>query len=84
MDGSEKILDNYADGDAPLRDAVSYTFALSLSGFWRFSRSFSLYGELDLVRVLNPRNIKANPPASDLQFTLGISYILPPLSSGGR
>jgi hypothetical protein len=75
MDGSEDILDNYADPDALMRDAVSYTFALSLSGFWRFYRSFSLYGELDLVWILNPRNIKANPPASDLQCTLGLSYM---------
>jgi hypothetical protein len=74
MDGSEKVLDNYADGNAHLRDAVSYTTALSLLGSWHFYRTFSLYGELDLVWIVHPRNIRANPPVSDLQFTLGVSY----------
>jgi hypothetical protein len=84
MDGSEKILDNYADPDAHLRDAVSYTTALSLSGSWHFYRTFTLYGELDLLWIVNPRNIRANPTASDLQFTLGVSYAFSPPSGGLR
>jgi hypothetical protein len=65
---------NYADPHADQRDAVQYTSALSLLGSWNFWRNLSAYGQIDFVFVTNPRNIRSNPPAQDVQYTLGLSY----------
>jgi hypothetical protein len=76
---------NYADANAGARNAASVTTALSLMGEWQLAslpsldalpvvHSMSVYGQADLVIIKNPGNIKSNTLATDLQFTLGISY----------
>jgi hypothetical protein len=68
--------DNQADDNASKRDAASYTTALSLLGSWNLPwvRGLSVYGQADLVCVVNPGNRSENPPAWDLQMTMGVSY----------
>ncbi|MDR1894358.1 MAG: hypothetical protein LBQ61_06675, partial [Spirochaetales bacterium] len=73
-DPSYQYASNYADPAAVGRDAVSYTQALSLSGSWTFWGALALYGEIDLVHVIHPRNYSSSPPATDLQWTLGLTY----------
>jgi hypothetical protein len=67
-------VENYADPEAYKRDAVSTTAALSVSGFYRAGKRWELYGELNLVAVVNRGNRSGNPPALDAQVTLGTSY----------
>jgi hypothetical protein len=65
---------SYADPSAGMRDAVSYTSAFSLLGSRNVWRNFSVYGQVDLVYIVNPRNIQDNPPIQDIQFTLGLTF----------
>jgi hypothetical protein len=65
---------SYADPYAGLRNVVSYTSAFSLLGSLNFWRAFSVYGQIDLVHIVNPRNRKSNPPVTDIQFTLGLTF----------
>jgi hypothetical protein len=68
--------DNHADSQANLRDAPYYLTAFSVLGSWNFWRNAELYGQVDIVGIINPGNRKANAPIMDLQLTLGISYKL--------
>ena len=64
---------NYADPEARRRDAASVTTALSLSGTWDMLSFLALYGEADLVIVVNPHNYSGNPTAVDFQVVLGVT-----------
>ncbi|MDR3160722.1 MAG: hypothetical protein LBU28_03810 [Spirochaetaceae bacterium] len=71
--------DNYMDENADRRDAISYTTAFSLFGSYFLQTGLErtgleLYGQADVVWVIYPKNIKASPPATDVQLTLGVSY----------
>jgi hypothetical protein len=65
---------SYADPHSELRNAVSYLSAFSLLGSLNFWRNFSVYGQADLVHIVNHRNLASNPPATDIQFTLGLTF----------
>jgi len=36
----------------------------------------SLSGQVDFVHIINPGNMRSNPPVSDWQYAFGLSYSL--------
>jgi hypothetical protein len=68
--------ENHADPNSAQRDAPYYLTAVSFLGSVNLPwlKGFSLYGQADLVYVVNPGNLSYNPPATDLQLTMGVSY----------
>jgi hypothetical protein len=78
---------NHADPNAAVRNAPYYLTAFSILGSWNIGtlpslahipalRTLALYGQIDVVAIFNPWNIRENAPIADLQFTLGVSYQL--------
>jgi hypothetical protein len=80
--------ENHADADTrTTRNAPYHFIAFSLSGSWNVGslsvfqhiealNALSLYGQIDLLHIVNPGNRKENVPITDLQLTVGISYSL--------
>jgi hypothetical protein len=71
---------NNADTTASTRNAVSFTTALSLMGSWNifhdvpWIKNLAVFGQTDLVIIVNPGNRKENKPVTDLQVSLGVTY----------
>jgi hypothetical protein len=80
LDQNPKTASSLNTGASGERDAPAYTLAFSLSGSWNIMRdvpwvkSLDLYGQFDIVTIINPGNISTHSTASDFQFTLGIRY----------
>jgi hypothetical protein len=53
------------------RDTAAVTLAFSVTGAWQILSWLNLYGQIDLVTVDHPGNVKANGRATDFQYTLG-------------
>jgi hypothetical protein len=72
---TEHQTSNAADSDVSDRNAASVTTALSLLGSWNLPwvKGLSVYGQGDFIYVVNKDNVEGKS-ASDLQFTLGVSY----------
>jgi hypothetical protein len=80
---------NNADLSAVSRNAVSYTTAFSLLGSLRLGslpafaakramQGLSVFGQLDIINIVNPGNRNGNAPITDMQVTLGASYRFEP------
>jgi hypothetical protein len=67
---------NHADANADECNAPYTLLALSLFCSWTPPRMerLSLHGSLDFIHLINPFNKRENPPASDLQVTIGLRY----------
>ena len=65
---------NHADSNAGVRNSVSILTGFSILGSWNIWRNMEIYGQADLVHIVNPGNRKENAPITDLQFTIGVSY----------
>jgi hypothetical protein len=67
-------------GDVSGRNAAYVLTGLSLFGSWNILRdipgvkNLELFGQVDLVIIKNPGNIKSDTLATDLQLSLGVSY----------
>jgi hypothetical protein len=81
MDSVNPDAGNVNTGASGLRNAASYTVALSLKGAWTvlkdipWVKSLEVYGQVDIVGVINHGNIKRGP-VYDLQFTCGLRHSL--------
>jgi hypothetical protein len=74
---------NYADPDAETRNAIRYLTGLSVAGSLNlgslpnmppFLRDLTLYGQADILYLVNPGNISGARPIADVQLVLGVSY----------
>ena len=66
---------NYGDLHADERDAVSRTLAVGVRGSYHISPPFALYGQVDYISIVNPKNRSSNPPIHDVQITVGCQYV---------
>lgn len=62
--------------DVSGRDSVEYTIDLTLKGGYVINENLSVEGAADFILVTNPGNVSTLPKRSDLQLTLGLSYVL--------
>ena len=58
------------------RNSVSQTFVFGVKGNYTIIKNLNAYAQADLVHIINPGNIKTNPPITDVQLTVGVSYSL--------
>ncbi len=65
---------NYNDENVDKRNAPSYTGILSVSSSYSIIKSLSISGEVDLIYIKNPGNIKNASPIFDTQTTINITY----------
>jgi hypothetical protein len=67
---------NQGDPNYDKRDSVAKTLIFGVKGGYTILPGFEVYAQTDLIHIVNPKNISANPAITDLQLTVGLSYSL--------
>ena len=67
---------NQGDPNYDKRDSVAKTLIFGVKGGYTILPGFEVYAQTDLIHIVNPKNISANPAITDLQLTVGLSYTL--------
>ncbi|GAB1432775.1 hypothetical protein MASR2M29_14000 [Spirochaetota bacterium] len=68
--------ENNSDANYAARDSVSRLFVFSLKGGYTILPGLETYAQMDVIHIVNPKNISSNAAISDLQFSIGFSYSL--------
>ncbi|HHU88303.1 MAG TPA: hypothetical protein GXZ38_02945 [Spirochaetales bacterium] len=64
--------DEHADG----RDSVENTLVVGINGSYKIIKGLSVFGQADLIYIVNPGNKESNPSQLDFQLTVGATYSL--------
>ncbi len=67
---------NNRDKDADSRNSVENTLVVGLNGSYKIIKGLSVFGQADLIHIVNPGNIKDSPSQFDFQLTIGATYSL--------
>jgi len=60
--------------DADVKNAVSRTLVAGVNGSYQLQSNTKVYGQLDFVHIVNPKNNSNNSDINDLQLSTGIKY----------